>query len=326
MVFWSKSVKAKSPSHMPAPDLAPAPMSSSADIAEPDKGQGQDVDKTAPPQLAATNRSIDLAPYRAALAACVIILAVLVGLPLQWLSVTLKLPSARWIPVLFHRIGCKALGVRVSVKGACVRDGGAVLITANHISWLDIVVLGRTEPLSFIAKSEVASWPLFGLLAKLQRTIFVNRTRRSETGQATREIAERLASGDAIVLFPEGTSSDGNRVLPFRSALIGAAKTAIAGKEGSNQEQKVWVQPLSIAYTGLHGMPMGRQHRPLAAWYGDMDLLPHLWALLKEGAVDAELAYGEPIAFDAKADRKQIAKQAEDQVRLLNQQALMGRG
>lgn len=271
----------------------------------------------------------DTATIRAALASGFLIVVTLIGLPLQALSVTLKLPTARWIPVIYHRLACFGLGVRVSTKGRLATDKGSVLITANHASWLDIVVLGQSRPLSFIAKSEVASWPIFGWLAKLQRSIFVNRTRRSETGKVAKAIAERLAQGDAMVLFPEGTSSDGNRVLPFRSALIGAASAAMSASpvEGSKTEATppVWIQPVSIAYTAVQGLPMGRQHRPLAAWYGDMELMPHLWALLKEGALDVTISYGEPIPFDNSVNRKQVALRAENEVRALTRAALFER-
>lgn len=263
--------------------------------------------------------SFSMSHIRAGFGSAVVIIAIVVGIPLQWLSVKLHLPTARYIPILFHRISLWALGVRVQLRGTCQREG-AVLIAANHSSWLDISVLGSLQPLSFIAKSEVSGWPIFGLLAKLQRTVFVNRTRRSETGVVTTEIARRLKSGDAMVLFPEGTSSDGNQVLPFRSALIGAAKAAMTAKsdnEDDGDERPVWIQPLSVAYNGIQGLAMGRQHRHLVAWYGDMDLMPHLWSLMKEGAIDVTVTFGEPIAFDGSINRKTIALRAEQTVRNL---------
>ena len=262
-----------------------------------------------------------MSSLRAGIAAFVISVVALILIPLQYLSVVLHLPTARWIPVLFHRITSKMLGIRCTVNGACIEEG-AVLIAANHCSWLDITVLGSLQPLSFIAKSEVASWPIFGLFAKLQRSVFVNRTERNKTADVAREIARRLNQGDAMVLFAEGTSSDGNQVLPFRTALIGAAKAAMSAdlhetdeKGNALPQKQVWIQPLSIAYTGLHGLPMGRQHRHIAAWYGDMDLMPHLWELLKEGALDVTLTFGEPIPFGADANRKEAALKAEATVR-----------
>lgn len=261
--------------------------------------------------------SFSMSHIRAGFGLAVVITAIVIGIPLQWISMKLRLPTARYIPVLFHRISLKALGVRIHLKGTCQQQG-AVLITANHSSWLDIPVLGSLQPLSFIAKSEVSGWPVFGLLAKLQRTVFVNRTRRSETGAVTAEIAQRLKSGDAMVLFPEGTSSDGNQVLPFRSALIGAAKAAMtAGRDEKNagEQRPVWIQPLSVAYNGIQGLAMGRQHRHMVAWYGDMDLIPHLWAVMKEGAIDVTVTFGEPIFFDGSTNRKSVALKAEQSVR-----------
>ena len=132
----------------------------------------------------------------------------------------------------------------------------------------------------FVAKKEVAGWPIFGWLAKLQRTVFIDRERRHRTGAATQEIAERLIGGDAVVLFAEGTSSDGNRVLPFRSALIGAVHHAIGS---STHHERVTVQPLSLAYVDLNGLPLGRAFRSRVAWYGDADLISHLRRRVRRG-------------------------------------------
>jgi hypothetical protein len=126
-----------------------------------------------------------------------------------------------------------------------------------------------------------------------------------------------------VVLFGEGTASDGNRVLPFRSALIGAARDALAEAEHSG---RVLIQPLSVAYTGLHGLPMGRLHRPVAAWYGHIDLVPHLMKVLRHGAFDVVLTWGEPIAYEAQTDRKAVAKSLELTVRRLTAAALRGSG
>ena len=122
------------------------------------------------------------------------------------------------------------------------------------------------------------------------------------------------------MLFAEGTSSDGNRVLPFRSALIGAVREA-----GARAESGVTIQPMSISYTALHGIPMGHQHRPLVAWYGDLDFMPHIKVLIARGAIDAVVSYGEPITADATTDRKILARQLEDAVRGLNSATLLGR-
>jgi 1-acyl-sn-glycerol-3-phosphate acyltransferase len=231
-------------------------------------------------------------------------------MPVQALGVTLRFPYQRTLPHAYHRFVAWLFGIRIRLVGEPARSRG-VLLLANHTGWLDIVIFSAVMPLSFIAKSEVADWPFFGTLAKLQRTVFVARARKSETGQVRDVIRDRLMAGDTLVLFPEGTSSDGNAVLPFKSALLGAA----AG------DGAVPVQPVSTAYTGIHGIPMGRENRPLFAWYGDMELVPHLWEALKAGPLDVVVEFHPALV---QPDRKELAKQAEKLVRQGHIRALAG--
>jgi 1-acyl-sn-glycerol-3-phosphate acyltransferase len=189
------------------------------------------------------------------------------------------------------------------------------------MSWVDIAAIGSTIPANFVAKREVRDWPLVGLTAELTGTVFVDRTRRQRTANVNAQIASRLAKGNPVVLFAEGTSSDGNRVLQFRSALIGAAGEL---QSSASRHQDVLLQPLSISYTHINGLPMGRLHRPLVAWYGDADFVPHLQAYVRQGAVDAVIAFGEPVPFNA-ADRKTLTKSIESKVRQLTSAALRGR-
>jgi 1-acyl-sn-glycerol-3-phosphate acyltransferase len=240
-------------------------------------------------------------------------------LPFQIIGIVFNTNLQRTVPHLFHRVLCKVIGVRIHEIGTRTRESPA-LILANHASWLDIPVIGAMTPVVFVAKSEVATWPVFGLLAKLQRTIFIERERRHKTGEAAREMAERLRGGDAVLLFPEGTSSDGVRILPFRSALIGAVHHAI----GDSTHHQVTVQPVSVAYVGIGGVPVGRALRDKVAWYGDADLLPHLFNVVAAGAVDVTVSWGEPVATDISADRKQIAREAEAAVRRMSARALRG--
>ena len=174
-------------------------------------------------------------------------------------------------------------------------------------------------PVVFIAKSEVAKWPVFGWLAKLQRTIFIERERRHKTGAATQEIAGRLLGGDAVVLFAEGTSSDGMRILPFRSALIGAVHHALGDQ---THHTHITVQPMSLAYTRFGGLPVGRALRERVAWYGDVELIPHFIGILAAGAVDVTVTWGEAVSYDMSADRKKIARIAETSVRRMTSAAL----
>src|SRR5689334_7635954 len=237
---------------------------------------------------------------------------------IQWMLGKLGLPGWGFIASNYYRVLCALLRIRVRVNGMPAHDR-AVLYVSNHISWADILVIGSLAPVAFVAKREVASWPLVGITAKIQRTVFVDRTRRHQTGDAVADIVKRLKDGVSVVLFAEGTSSDGNRVLSFRSALLGAVE------EEAAHAGNILIQPMSISYTGLHGMPMGRQHRPLVAWYGDLDFLPHIKAFVEHGAVDAIVSYGEPVAAGDAADRKAMARRLESSVRGLLVSALRGR-
>ncbi len=232
-------------------------------------------------------------------------------MPVQALLLLTSLKGARNFPHWYHRQVCRLLGIRLHVDGEVVR-GTPVLLVANHTTWLDIPVLSAVAPVSFVAKKEVASWPFVSSLARLQRTVFVDRTRRTAVGQTTGEIGERLGQGDAIVLFAEGTSSDGNRVLPFMTSLFAAAKPA-AGE--ANVAPDAVVQTLAVVYTRLHGMPLARARRPGVAWYGDMEMRGHAWELLKSGPLDVEIKVSEPVPLASFADRKALARHTEAQVR-----------
>ena len=238
------------------------------------------------------------------------------SLPVQAIFVRFSPRNARHLPHWYHRQLCSLLGIRINIDGEIVPDR-PLLIIANHSSWLDIPVMSAIAPVSFIAKKEVRSWPGVSYLAFLQRTIFVDRERRTTVRQTTSEIRDRLAAGDALVLFAEGTSSDGQRVLPFKSALFAAVtggKRTSKSLKDSEAPQDTIVQTLTVAYTRLHGIPLGRADRPFIGWYGDMELLGHAWRLLKSGPIDVEARIGKPLALVEFADRKILTRATESEI------------
>src|SRR4051794_20483767 len=225
-------------------------------------------------------------------------------IPVQAIGLALR---RRWVatfPRFYHRCCCHILGIRVCIIGRPTQ-ARPVLFAANHISYLDITVLGSLLDASFIAKSEVAIWPLFGWLARLQRSVFIDRRARS-TARQRDSIAARLAAGDALILFPEGTSGDGTRLLPFKSALFSVADHAASGP--------VTVQPVSIAYTRLDGIPLGRVLRPFFAWYGSMSLAPHLWRLLGLGRLEIVVEFHPTTTLAACGSRKNLARYCEEHI------------
>lgn len=243
---------------------------------------------------------------RAALILAAFLAAAVALMPVQWLLCRLGARGRRTLPRAFHRGVCRLIGVRVTVHGALAGEAGRLLV-ANHVSWLDIPVLSAVAPVSFVAKAEVARWGMVGTLARLQRTVFVDRTRRAAASPAVTQIAGRLARGDTIVLFAEGTSSGGARALAFRSTLLGA----VVAEPGRGASAPPPVRPVAIVYRALNGLPVGRPERPRIGFFGDMDMQRHAWALLKAGPIDVDVYIGPELAGASGLDRKALASACE---------------
>ncbi len=208
-------------------------------------------------------------------------------------------PWTSWVTVLVCRIALIVLGLRVSNDGVPMSTSGAFV--ANHSSWLDIFVLNAGTPLVFVSKAEVADWPGIGWLARLTGTVFVERAAR-EAGQQKAILETRIAAGNRLLFFPEGTSSDGLRVLGFKPTLFAAL---FSGNPAS-------VQPVTVAYHA----PEGCDPR-FYGWWGDMDFGPHLMQLLAFPRFGNVIVTWHPALSVADfPDRKALAKAAEAQVRL----------
>lgn len=223
---------------------------------------------------------------------------VIVATGFQGLLVLFRTNARHKFPVVVHR-GCAfLLNARIKTRGKARQDEPVpTIFVANHTGYADITVMGSLLKANFVAKAEIKSWPIYGWCARLSDCVFVDRRPRYALKQ-TEELRERLRRGRNLILFPEGTSGDGNKVLPFYSSLFAAADTDLDGEQ-------VWVQPVSIAYTELDGLPLGRHLRPLVAWYGDMDVLTHLWELIGLGKLGIEVKYHKPVRlkdFDSRKD------------------------
>lgn len=222
-------------------------------------------------------------------------------LGLRWLD---RLLGRDWAPGVVRRWAGGALGLlglRVEVTGLPMAHPGAIV--ANHAGWVDIVVLMRSSRVFFVSKSEVARWPGIGFLARHVGTMFIDR-RPVEARRQTEALHRRLSRGDRLCLFPEGTSSDGLRVLAFKSALFGVFLAP-------DLKDQLWVQPVSLRYRPAPGYP-----DTLYGWWGEMDFGAHLWAVLAvpRGGV-VRVVFHPPLAAAEFEDRKALAEAAERLVR-----------
>jgi 1-acyl-sn-glycerol-3-phosphate acyltransferase len=224
-------------------------------------------------------------------------------LPAEFVLRTVAGRDRAHLPVLFHRGLARALGIRIishgrPVGGTRQRSSDGVLYVSNHVSWADVPVLGARIRAAFVAKAEVGGWGVVGWLATLARTVYVERERRAKAGEQRDAIAERLSRGESVILFPEGTNSDGVDVLPFKTTLF--AMTA--------DRPDTQIQPVTIAYTRVNGMPVTRERLPDLAWIGETELVPHAMAFMSLGRVRAELIFHPAVRAGDFADRKALAR------------------
>lgn len=213
----------------------------------------------------------------------------------------LRRPWTPHITQFVCRNAFRLLGIRFAVKGMPIKGRGAVV--ANHASWLDIFALNAPQQVYFVSKAEVASWPGIGWLARATGTLFIRRDRRE--ARAHKALFEdRLLAGHQLLFFPEGTSSDSQRILPFKTTLFEAFFDP-------RLREEMVIQPVTVNYVA----PAGAEPR-FYGWWGDMDFGPHLLATLsapRQGRV--EVIYHTPLNVSDFANRKALARAAEDQVR-----------
>lgn len=251
-----------------------------------------------------------LSTIRAALAAIAIVFVFLVPALPFFVVRKLNLRAADWVAFLFSKTVLWLLRVRVTWAGEPIASA-PVMMASNHICWLDIFVLNSLTPMYFIAKKDVDSWPVVGPILRQTGVVYVNRESRAAVRDTVGLIAKRMGRGLPIVLFAEGTSTDGRRVLPFRSSLFGIDFATIGGEKSPPPS----IQPCAIVYTRRNGLRLRHGERPGLAWIGDMTLLPHLWSTLIGGPLDVTVSLGKPVPVSAFDSRKDLSTNVENTVR-----------
>ncbi len=219
----------------------------------------------------------------------------------------LKFPGYKAWPHLVHRSLCNALNVKVRTYGDPL-EGPPTLFVSNHVSWIDIIVLGHVIKACFIAKKEMSDWPVLGYLSSLQRTIFIDREKRSDIAEQKKVLQDRMHNGDNLILFPEGTTSDGGSVLPFKSSLFGITETAMhLQPDEQGRIQELMVQPVTLVYKRINNMPTIRSSRSSVAWYGDAEMAPHVKGVLNLLKIEVEVHFHEPVSRNIFKTRKELS-------------------
>lgn len=209
--------------------------------------------------------------------------------------------------MLFFRGTLCVMGISVRRKGDDPAERPTLFIS-NHASYIDVFVMGALLPLRYTPKKDAESWPLISTLINLTNPLYIDRANRTAIRQQQQDLQQALADGDNILLFPEGTTSDGNEVLPFKSALFSVAETTPGG-------HPVTVQPFTIAYTGLNGEPLQEHERLLFAWYGDTALIPHLLKMLTIRRSCISVMFHPATSIAAFRTRKALCEHCESVVR-----------
>jgi len=227
----------------------------------------------------------------------IFLLLTLALLPFQFIIVFFIKNYTYIIPYFYHKICLRIFGIKIKTFGK-VSINSPILLISNHASYLDIIILGSLFKTSFIAKKEISKWPLLGILAKLQNTIFIDR-RISSLKNQENKIIKHLNEKKNLVIFPEGTSSDGNRVLPFKSSLFNIFE--------KNLNSKILVQTITIVYKKINGIPMNRIERKNITWHSNMDLIPNIFNVLKKLSIEVEVIFNDEFLPSKEYDRKKLA-------------------
>ena len=221
---------------------------------------------------------------------------------MQWLLLLVYKGKAAYILPWIWQMGvCAIFRIKIKIIGTPHNQSQTIYVS-NHISYLDISVIGSILRASFVAKKDVASWPVFGFLSTLQQTAFISRD-RADVKQAKNNLDQMLNDGKSLIIFPEGTSTDGKEVIPFKSSLF-----SIAMKENLKD---IYVQPFTLKMQSVDGKPVETQEtRDLYSWHINMDtpLGEHLWRFAQSSGAVISLNFHEPLKAHDFENRKTLAK------------------
>ena len=232
---------------------------------------------------------------------------IIITIPIQFLLNFFKLELKNTYPLFFYKVIKNISGINIHIEGfekIRQKDTGTLYI-ANHVSWFDILCLGSMLNARFIAKKEVASMGIFGFLAKLSNTFFIDNSNKKKIYQYNNFIREKLINGESLILFPEGTTSDGNSIRKFKSSLFECINSS---------ESLINVQPISICYARKNNLPMGIYSRRFIAWVGETSMVSSMKEFLSSGSITVNLIFHPKVSMKQFDNRKELSSFCEEQI------------
>lgn len=251
-----------------------------------------------PDTHAASSAHKKLNPVRLYVRTALITIIAVIFTPALFVSSYIFPPVFIQLRIAFYKTLLFVSGIKIEVEGKVSKKRGT-MFAPNHISYLDIIALGSKVPGTFIAKSDVKGWPGLGIIAIITKTIFIARETMFPFAELCK-VKRKLYGGENLILFPEGTTSNGNELLKFKSSLFRIAEEA-------NEKNIFTLQPVTIAYTKLGKEKTTSDTRPILAWFGDMTLLPHLGNVLSmRDGITITLKFHNAFEYSVPTSRKLV--------------------
>ena len=235
-----------------------------------------------------------------------LLLIIAISIPTQILCNIVGFRFKKIYPLYFYQMVKIVLGININFDKAKINSRNkGVLYIANHVSWFDIICLGTLLNARFIAKKEVAKMGIFGFLASLSNTFFIDNENKNKIIEYNHLIRNKLKGGENFIIFPEGTTSDGNGILNFKSSMLECA---------FDDSKQINIQPISICYSKLNNIPMGIYLRRNIAWVGDTSMVAAMANFLRSGRITVDVIFHELMSINNFKNRKELATHCENQI------------
>jgi 1-acyl-sn-glycerol-3-phosphate acyltransferase len=244
--------------------------------------------------------------FRLIILVFLLVVIVCISIPLQILCNIAGFKLKKLYPLFFYQMIKKITGININFDEAKLnKKNTGVLYIANHVSWFDIICLGTLLNARFIAKKEVSKMGIFGFLAKLSNTFFIDNENKNKIIEYNELIQKKLQDGENFIIFPEGTTSDGNGIKNFKSSMLECA---------FDRSRKINIQPISICYSKLNNIPMGIYLRRNIAWVGDTSMVTAMANFLTSGRITVDIIFHDLININHFENRKALAAYCEKEI------------